>query len=273
MKREFHFSKKDFIIVLVCAVILLMSIGAIGSGGRRRAKELVCLSNLGQWGKVFQMFTNDNDGYFSKGLVANGGWHRGEWIIGLRLYMDANTNLLRCPEATERYPNNFTWGGPFNTYAMPLTPGASGSKEGGEEPSYGANCWLYNPPPGVATIQGRPTEWNWRGVAVGRADSIPVFADSMFQGGGPYDSGIRGNPPLYNGQWLGYSRDMMHFCIDRHDGATNVLFMDWSARKIGLKRLWKLKWHRQFNTAGPWTIAGGARSNDWPTWMRDFRGY
>jgi hypothetical protein len=49
--------------------------------------------------------------------------------------------------------------------------------------------------------------------------------------------------------------------------------MDWSARKVGLKELWKLKWHRTFNTDGPWTQAGGVRPTDWPAWMKDFKDY
>jgi prepilin-type processing-associated H-X9-DG protein len=62
-------------------------------------------------------------------------------------------------------------------------------------------------------------------------------------------------------------------CIERHVGGTNGLFMDWSVRKIGLKELWTLKWHREYNTRGPWTKAGGARPEDWPEWMRRFKDY
>jgi prepilin-type processing-associated H-X9-DG protein len=66
---------------------------------------------------------------------------------------------------------------------------------------------------------------------------------------------------------------MSQFCLDRHNGAINGLFMDWSARKIGLKRLWTLRWHRSYNTEGPWTKAGGVTPADWPQWMRDFKEY
>jgi hypothetical protein len=49
--------------------------------------------------------------------------------------------------------------------------------------------------------------------------------------------------------------------------------LDFSARKIGLKELWTLKWHRKYDTAGPWTLAGGAQQGDWPQWMRSFKEY
>jgi prepilin-type processing-associated H-X9-DG protein len=62
-------------------------------------------------------------------------------------------------------------------------------------------------------------------------------------------------------------------CINRHDGGTNFVFLDWSVRKVGLKELWTLKWDREHDTAGPWTKAGGVRPEDWPEWMRRFKDY
>jgi len=191
MKHKEKYSKKDVAFVLCCAVFLLMNIGAIGSSGRRRAKEMVCLSNLREWGVIYQMFTNDHNGSFTIDMGV--GWSRGEWLIGLRPYIQPGTNLLRCPEATKRHPNGHIWGGTYNTYDIPI-------KVGPEEPSYGANCWIYDSPPDVKTLQGRPTEWNWRTVNVEGVDNIPVFADTMFRGGGPYEFGVRGDPPEYDGQ-------------------------------------------------------------------------
>jgi hypothetical protein len=44
-------------------------------------------------------------------------------------------------------------------------------------------------------------------------------------------------------------------------------------RRVGLKELWLLKWHPLFDTAGPWTKAGGVQREDWPPWMRRFKDY
>jgi hypothetical protein len=30
-----------------------------------------------------------------------------------------------------------------------------------------------------------------------------------------------------------------------------------------------IEWHRTFNTAGPWTVAGGVTNDDWPRWMKN----
>jgi len=72
---------------------------------------------------------------------------------------------------------------------------------------------------------------------------------------------------------FGTTNEMWQFCIPRHDGFVYLLFMDWSVRKVGLKELWKLKWHRAFNTVALWTKAGGVRPTDWPKWMQRFKDY
>jgi prepilin-type processing-associated H-X9-DG protein len=66
---------------------------------------------------------------------------------------------------------------------------------------------------------------------------------------------------------------MGRFCISRHDGYINALFLDFSVRKVGLKELWTLKWHRQYDTCGTWTVCGGISPTDWPIWMQDFEDY
>jgi len=66
---------------------------------------------------------------------------------------------------------------------------------------------------------------------------------------------------------------MATFCMNRHGGYVNGLFLDWSARKVGLKELWTLKWNRLYNTSGRWTKAGGVQPEDWPQWMRTFKDY
>jgi len=62
MKSKIAFTKKDIAVVLVCLVFLLMSLGAIGSGGRERFKRAVCLSNLKQLSLAWYQYADDNDG-------------------------------------------------------------------------------------------------------------------------------------------------------------------------------------------------------------------
>ncbi len=255
------------IIALLCAILLPQL-----SKARKQARNVVCQANLSQWAAIWAMYCQTNRDSFSEGLVGGGDWHRGEWIICLRSQYYTKMNILRCPLATTRLSGDLEYGGPFNTYYMPM--GGSGSRGGGEEPSYGVNNWIYNPLPSVTKIQGRPTANNWRtSTAARNPNRVPVFADCMWRGGGPYEDGPRGDPPPFDGAWSGADAEMEHFCINRHDGYINSLFMDWSVRRVGLKELWKLKWHRNFDTAGRWTRAGGCIPSRWPDWMQRFTNY
>jgi len=45
---------------------------------------------------------------------------------------------------------------------------------------------------------------------------------------------------------VGYQ--MTRLCIDRHDMAINMTFVDGSVQKVWLKDLWKFPWHKNFQT-------------------------
>jgi prepilin-type processing-associated H-X9-DG protein len=57
---------------------------------------------------------------------------------------------------------------------------------------------------------------------------------------------------------------MRHFTLRRHNKAINGVFFDGHARRIPLKELWELKWHRGFNTNNDY--ANG--TIPFPGWMK-----
>jgi prepilin-type processing-associated H-X9-DG protein len=133
--------------------------------------------------------------------------------------------------------------------------------------SYGFNRWLFSPDfddsvPASASRAGLNI-FSLRGRA-----RIPALLDSVSPDGRPIDSF---DPPWSDGG--GFGSGWGTFCINRHNGHVNGLFLDSSVRKIGLKELWTLKWHLQFDTANEWTRAGGVQPQDWPPWMRRFKDY
>ena len=241
---------------------------------RKQARSAACKANLHQWSQIWAIYCQDNDGYFCE-EDDSVGWARGNWIVTLRPYYQTKAGILICPMATKRVDTLESHGSFDKTYIM----GSGGLENRREEASYGANCWIYNVRSGQTAIQSRPVAWNWKTVDVRGANDIPVFGDSMWRGGGPfYLNGNAQSPrimpaPLGNGQWLGAAYEMMHFAIDRHNGVNNHSFLDWSVRTVGIKELWKLKWHRTYETNGYWTKAGGIQPSAWPEWMRNLRDY
>ena len=276
MSQRRGFTLIELLVVISIVALLMAILMPALSRARKQARSAACKVNLHQWGQIWAMYCQDNNGYFCKESNSVG-WPRGNWIEALRSMYRTKSGILICPMAKKRRDTGTSmvnYGGPLRTYIM----GTGGLENRREEASYGANCWIYAARTGQTAIQSRPVEWNWKTADVKGGNNIPVFADAMWRGGGPfYQNGSaqsnRIRPPQYDGEWVNASGEMMHFCIDRHNGSTNHLFMDWSIRTVGLKELWTLKWHRNFDTHGPWTRAGGVTQTDWPEWMRKFKDY
>jgi prepilin-type processing-associated H-X9-DG protein len=126
-------------------------------------------------------------------------------------------------------------------------------------------------------VGGRILEQLWRNTNnVKGASEVMFFGDCAITGATPLDTDA---PPQYDGDCAnvwgsgGSVNEIRRFCMNRHSGFLNGLFLDWSVRKVGLKELWTLKWHRKFDTSNVWTKAGNALPSDWPEWMRNFKDY
>jgi len=249
-----------FLLIFVLMMALMPALHRV----RKQARTVACMANLKQWGIIYVMYTEDNNGHFFSGQAdGTGCW----WIDPLQPYCRDNKQLLLCPAAMMPY----TEGGrnPFGAW-----------KIGDDSGSYGLNGWICNPEKEKTELRGRgPGENYWRTSNIKRANNIPLFLDAMWFEAWPRQDD---NPPP-DEDWLSEQvnenemkaneNEMRRFCINRHQGFVNGLFVDWSVRKVGLKELWTLKWHRDYNTEGPWTLRGGVQPNKWPEWMRNFRDY
>ena len=132
-----------------------------------------------------------------------------------------------------------------------------------------SNSWSYSSL--VDTNDAQDGGRYWNGAYVKGASDIPLVLDCWWL----YAHCRPGDPPPAEDAIprVDLSRAANYLCMDRHSGGIGVVFMDSSVRKVGLKELWALKWHPQYNTAGPWTRAGGVRPEHWPKWMRNFKDY
>ncbi len=269
MKKRQGFTLIELLVVIAIIALLMSIMMPALNRVKGQAQKVSCQARLKQWALLFNLYTDDYDGYFNNRDVSGG-----RWMTALETYYKDDAKMLLCPTATRLMQSFADWGtykaASFDRYIF----------------SYGINSWTNS----VERDRGaRLKEWFWRNVQnnttvipdnrrlAGRRVSlnqIPVFGDSTW-----YDAWPRHNddPASYMDAFgignKGTSGEMNHFCIDRHNGFINLLFMDWSARNVGLKELWTLKWHRAYITNGPWTKAGGAMPADWPQWLRRYKDY
>ena len=267
MRRRNAFTLIELLVVIAIIALLMSIMMPALQRVKKQAKTVVCQSNLKQWGLVFAAYAGDNnDKMTTDGLD-------GAWLYLSRPYIgvagDTSATLrydmYLCPVATK-----------FRTEAELGGEGTRANAAYDYEyesviyiASYGINAWIYDYANKNA-YQDRPGASMWRTFSVKGANNIPVLT-ACFHGGGCPEPTDR--PPLYDGEpWAaGHNGEIKRFCLNRHDGSVNVLFMDSSIQRVGLKSLWTLKWHRNYSVTGPWTIAGGVMPSDWPEWMQSFK--
>jgi len=262
IRRTVIIKRKGFtlieLLVVIAIIALLMAIlmPALQSV-KKQARTISCQASLRQWILIWKMYTDENNGYFHRGLGGESQSGGERWPTVMRTHYK-NLDMRLCPMATKPLSE----GG--------LTPFAAwGVFDDGYDTvgSYGFNEWLCN-----RVISGGGQGGNYfRSVNNKPAHNIPLFLDCYW-----YDVWAHAvdHPPAHEADTHSPgSNEMKRVCLNRHSGAVNSAFLDWSIRKVGLKELWTLKWHRRYDTRGPWTKAGGVQPDEWPEWMGGFKDY
>ena len=250
------------LLVVIAVIALLMAILMPAlNRAKKQAKGAACKMNLHQWAVIWSLYTGDYDGSFPNGTRNVGGKQVGHWLFAAEPYY-TDEAIRWCPMADKM------WGEALNPFVAWEATNVAGGQ--GFYTSYGINNWLYNP--SGAQLWGYPGEDHWKNInAISSPAYVPLFLDCFFLGGHPQPMN---DPPDYNGQTdQANAICMRRFCIGRHAGTVNMVFADSTVRSVGLKELWTLKWHRTFETHGPWTLAGGAKPEDWPRWMQPLKDY
>lgn len=262
------YSDKGFtlieLLVVISIIALLMAILLPSlSKARDQAKSMQCMSNLRQFGIMYEMYAQANDESLP------GGWNSGKmWMVDLLPYYQGIGDVRLCPKAKKLLsdiPGNVegvytAWGEYGNpNYFHGYTPvwGVEGMYG-----SYGVNGWAHNPPDIGVTVNGtklydipvsdRPKYWR-KTFKVKQPGNVPLMADAMWDGTEP---SINDTPPPEEGK---HTNNMSIFCVPRHSGRLNMLFMDKSVQKIALAKLWSLRWHTQWREM----------QQDWPQWMME----
>jgi prepilin-type N-terminal cleavage/methylation domain-containing protein len=275
------------VVIAIIAVLISILLPSL-----RRAKDsaqaVQCQSNLRQWGIYYAMYTSDSKGKLPKGGDWNDSQLFGYWPRYMQRYfkdafsgnMDGfsgNVNnptrikALFCPVAPE--PKDSDWGvverRGATFYAWKFNFSATAIPEVWSS-SYGSNGWAVDP------YQPDSEGW-WMNLEVGKTawrrstqkggNDIPLLGDAAWLGMYPQQNDP---PPPARDALDSPGSQMGYFVLDRHHGAINMLFADFSVRRVPLKKLWALKWHKTYNVTGPFTIAGGVQPFTWPKWMRQF---
>ncbi len=239
------------VVIAIIAVLMGILMPALANV-KKQARAAACMSQLKQWSLIWSMYTDNNEGKFPTGQIAGGqnmgnDMPRGAWITALRSGWEKHPELLICPSARRR--NEGENHGSFDqTYTMAdYKELLGGNLADNDEASYGMNCWAFST---RNDLQGRKAEWHWKSTyKVKQAADVPLFLDAMWRGGGPHWGQTEAiMTPKTNGMWVGAKYEMLHFAVDRHAGGVNVQFMDSSVRKVRVRKLWGLKWHRTFDT-------------------------
>jgi len=282
MRKGKGFTLIELLVVIAIIALLIAILLPALQRVRNQARAAVCQVNLKQWGATLNLYTEDNHGRFPcynfDGDII--------WFLrgSIARYDDPNDESLRpidtkgiacCPMAVRRGSRVHFFshlrgelimegwrGRTFEAWEM-ISPGRP------FRASYGFNGWLFcrdfDASIPIRTRLRLLTGMNT--FPLRSRAGIPVVIDSTE----PYSHpNVRQPPPAWedNGD-----NSMGPFSINRHNEHINGLFLDWSVRRIGIKELWTLKWHLQFDTLNRWTKAGGVQPEDWPEWMRRFKNY
>ena len=133
------------------------------------------------------------------------------------------------------------------------------SGHGNDHGSYGINAWVES-----NTRQGKHKHWMNRDVK--GSGNISLFLGANRLDGWPE---VWDEPPGFDGEFnTGQGDNMRRFCNNRHEGFVNCLFLDFTVRKTGLKELWRINWHREWNKD---IVSTGLPV--WPEWMRNLKDY
>ncbi len=272
MSKQRGFTLIELLVVIAIIAVLMAILMPALRRVKEQAKMISCLATLKQWNLIASMHTEENDGKFWDSEPGSQCYWYPRYLD--ERYKSWKTNKLWfCPSATKPITDEHgVRADTFNIFnAWGIFNGAELSRDG-IAGSYGINGYCLIPigPNAVTSYEsGVSAENGWKTAGGRNSAQVPWFVEAL-----RFDLWPTENDAPATNEFAAWSGNLMARCaINRHQGFVNAAFMDWSARKVGIKELWTLKWHKRFNTSGSYTKAGGMRAEDWPQWMKRFKEY
>ena len=106
MRKRRGFTLIELLVVIAVIALLMAILMSALARAKKQARTVACRALLQQWGPIWFMYCNDNNGFFSNGNISGVDWRRGEWVIVLRPMYETKSEILRCPMAVKRLPSN-----------------------------------------------------------------------------------------------------------------------------------------------------------------------
>ncbi len=232
MKKRKGFTLIELLVVIAIIALLMSLLMPALSKAKNQAKAIVCINNLHQFAIVWKMYLDDNENWFPEDMHT--------WIDDTAKYWK-DPGIVLCPYASkhegadsvqDRGDTHHAWKETING-TLYLS-------------SYGLNQYCSRS--AEEGSDNRSWEEMFPNATISFADRVPLMGDCAMRGATPQEMD---EPPEYSNQTYysipGNQNEIRAFCIDRHNYAINMLFLDWHVDKVGLKYLWVLKWKKDWN--------------------------
>ncbi len=271
------FTLIELLVVIAIIALLLAILGPSLTRAKLQAQAVICRSNLKQWGLIFSLYAHDNEQSLPQSGAGAGVNDTEAYWPGATLPYYEDKKIRHCPttkidKQIEAAPVARSHGGAFLAWG-PFPPSDWGDAwwDSFDSGSYGINEWCANP---VDYYWDLNTDNAWRTISPKGSSNVPLMLDCVYVSTAPRDN----DTPLFldpteqerwnEDVWGAWNWQAIRLnCINRHKGSINGVFLDMSARKVGLKELWKFKWHKNYVTGNPYTRPDAP----WPDWMRNFK--
>ena len=102
-KKKAAFTLIELLVVIAIIAMLLAILTPALKKVKDQAREVVCKSNLHQWGLIFPMYTNEYDGKFMPGIDEEWLTGRYSWIYATMHYYDT-PDIRFCPTPPKPHP-------------------------------------------------------------------------------------------------------------------------------------------------------------------------
>ncbi len=267
-RKKKAFTLIELLVVIAIIALLLSILMPALKKVKESGNTIACASNLKQWGIIMSFFAADNDDAFpdadhsndpgpSHGQDSHGQW----WLQPILPYVE-NDDILICAKAKRHPPltgqddihptkEDECWGSRQRC-------NCNNANQEYVWSSYGPNAWIMNPRDG--TWGAPPGIWWGKLESITNPADVPFYLDSRWVDAWPDEWNEPMTDPDDTNTGTGYMR---HFTMRRHNKGIDVVFFDGHSRRVALKELWKLKWHRAFDTNN--NYANG--TTPYPSWM------